>query len=57
MVLLSTIIHWIYMGFAAISFLYLLKHLFKREKNQGFVNDIVYAYCLIPFLLRILQIK
>ena len=45
------------MGFAAITFLFLLKHLFKREKNQGLVNDIVYAYCLIPFLLRVLQIK
>ena len=31
--------------------------MFKREKNQGLVNDIVYAYCLIPFLLRVLQIK
>ena len=49
MVLISDIIYCIYVGFAAITFLFLLKHLFKREKNQGLVNDIVYAYCLIPF--------
>ena len=44
MVLISDIIYCIYVGFAAITFLFLLEHLFKREKNQGLVNDIVYAY-------------
>ena len=43
MVLISDIIYCIYVGFAAITFLFLLKHLFKREKNQGLVNDIVYS--------------
>ena len=57
MVLISDIIYCIYVGFAAITFLFLLKHLFKREKNQGLVNDNVYAYCHIPLLLRVLQIK
>lgn len=57
MVFLQNVIHWIYMIFAAVSCFFLVKHLFKREKNQGIVNDIVYAYCIIPFLLRILQIK
>lgn len=57
MVFLQNVIHYIYMGFAAVTCFFLLKHLFKREKNKGIVNDIVYAYCLLPFLLRILQIK
>lgn len=57
MVFLQDVIHYIYMGFAAVTCFFLLKHLFKREKNKGIVNDIVYAYCLLPFLLRILQIK
>lgn len=57
MVFLQNVIHWIYMIFAAVSCFFLVKQLFKREKNQGIVNDIVYAYCIIPFLLRILQIK
>jgi hypothetical protein len=43
--------------FAAVVCVYFLKHLFKRVKRQGWVYDIVYAYCLIPFLLRVLYIK
>lgn len=35
----------------------LLKSLFKRKKNQGIVFDIMYAYCIIPFVLRVLTIK
>ena len=42
---------------AAIVGLLLLKNLFKREKRKGLVYDIVYAYCIIPFLLRVLNIK
>ncbi|MGN0185443.1 MAG: hypothetical protein ACI4AL_10010 [Aristaeellaceae bacterium] len=42
---------------AGIIGLLLLKGLFKREKRQGLVYDIVYAYCIIPFLLRVLYIK
>lgn len=57
MVFVQKVIYYIYMLFAATSCFFLIKHLFKREKNQGIVNDIVYAYCIIPFLLRILQIK
>ena len=34
-----------------------LKSFFKRKKNKGIVFDIMYAYCIIPFLLRILYIK
>ena len=57
MVFLQDVIYWIYMGFAAVTCFFLIKHMFKRDKNQGIVYDIVYAYCIIPFLLRILRIK
>lgn len=57
MVTLQNIIYYIYMLFAAVTCFFLVKHLFKREQHKGIVNDLVYAYCLIPFLLRILQIK
>ena len=57
MVTLENIIYYIYVALAAIIGLFLLKGLFKREKRHGFVYDIVYAYCLIPFLLRVLGIK
>lgn len=46
-----------YYVLAAIIAIMFTKNLFKREKRQGIVYDIVYAYCIIPFLLRILKIK
>lgn len=57
MVLLEQIIHIIYFVIAGIIALFLLKDLFKRTKRKGIVYDIVYAYCFIPFLLRVLFIK
>ena len=57
MVLMSTIINYIYYGFAAVIAILLLYNLFRRKKRQGLVYDIVYAYCIIPFILRILRIK
>ena len=57
MIFLQNVIFHIYMAFAALTCFFLVKHLFKREHHKGIVNDIVYAYCIIPFLLRILQIK
>ena len=57
MTLTEAIIHYAYLVMAGIIGLMLLKNLFKREKRQGLVYDIVYAYCIIPFLLRILYIK
>jgi len=57
MVFLERLIHLVYFGFSAVICLYFIKHLFKRAKRQGWVYDIVYAYCLIPFLLRALWIK
>ena len=57
MVFLENLIHFLYFVIAGIILVYFVKHMFKRTKRQGWVYDIVYAYCLIPFLLRILYIK
>ncbi|MBQ0071955.1 MAG: hypothetical protein KBS81_08935 [Spirochaetales bacterium] len=57
MVLLENIIHIIYFVFSFIIAVYLVKHLFKRDKHKTWVYDLVYAYTLIPFVLRFLYIK
>ena len=57
MIPIEAIIHYTYYVMAAVIGLLLLKNLFMREKRQGLVYDIVYAYCIIPFLLRVLNIK
>ena len=57
MVFFENLIHILYFVMAGLVALSMLKSLFKRKKNQGVVFDIMYAYCLIPFLLRILDIK
>lgn len=57
MVLLGNIIHILYFVFSFIIAWYLFKHLFKREKHKTWVYDIVYVYCIIPFVLRVLYIK
>jgi hypothetical protein len=57
MVFLEQAIHVIYFAFAAVIGFFFAKNLFKRTSRQGIVYDIVYAYCFIPFLLRVLFIK
>ncbi|OQB96068.1 MAG: hypothetical protein BWX81_01575 [Spirochaetes bacterium ADurb.Bin110] len=57
MVFLEQVIHIIYFILAAIIGFFLLRNLFKRTSRTGRVYDIVYAYCIIPFLLRVLGIK
>lgn len=57
MVFLENLIHILYFIMAGIIALSFFKSFFKRKKNQGVVFDIMYAYCIIPFLLRILFIK
>lgn len=57
MILFENLIHILYFVMAGLVLLSMLKSLFKRKKNKGVVFDIMYAYCLIPFLLRILYIK
>ena len=57
MIFFENLIHILYYVMAGLVLLSMLKSLFKRKKNKGVVFDIMYAYCLIPFLLRILYIK
>lgn len=57
MVFFDTVVHYIYFVIAGIIGCFFVKNLFKREKRKGWVYDIVYAYCIIPFLLRVLYIK
>lgn len=57
LVFLDQVIHIIYFVFAGIIGFFLVRNLFKRETRTGVVYDIVYAYCVIPFLLRVLFIK
>ncbi|MCI7403419.1 MULTISPECIES: hypothetical protein [unclassified Pyramidobacter] len=53
----NEIIHYIYFGMAGICGLVLLRGLFFRKTRRSIVYDIVYAYTLIPFILRALRIK
>lgn len=57
MVFLENLIHILYFVMAGLIGVSLVKSLFKRKKNDSVVFDIMYAYCLIPFLLRVLYIK
>jgi len=42
---------------AAVIALLLLTRLFRRRSRPGLAYDIVYAYAIVPFLLRALHIK
>jgi hypothetical protein len=57
MILLQDLIHQTYFALAATVALLLLGRLFRRKTRPGFAYDIVYAYALIPFILRALHIK
>ncbi len=57
MILLEKFIHILYFVMAGLIAFSMVKSFFKRKKNPGYVYDVMYAYCLIPFLLRILFIK
>jgi len=57
MLLLQEIIHQTYFVMAAVAALLLLTRLFRRKSRPGLAYDIVYAYTLIPFILRALHIK
>ena len=57
MILLQEIIHQIYFVMAAVVALLLLTRLFRRKTRPGLSYDIVYAYAIIPFILRALHIK
>lgn len=57
MVFWEKVIHILYFVMSGLICASLLKSLFKRKKNDNAVFDLMYAYCAIPFLLRILFIK
>ncbi|MBE3098000.1 MAG: hypothetical protein IMZ44_12850 [Planctomycetes bacterium] len=57
MILLQEVIHQIYFVMAGVVALLLLTRLFRRRSRPGIAYDIVYAYAIIPFLLRALHIK
>ena len=57
MVVLQGVIHQIYFVMAAVVAVLLLTRLFRRKTRPGLAYDIVYAYALVPFVLRALHIK
>ena len=57
MILLQELIHQIYFVMAALIAVLLLTRLFRRKTRPGLAYDIVYAYAIIPFILRALHIK
>jgi hypothetical protein len=57
MVILNEIVHILYFVITAFICIFLIRNLFKRTKKTGWVYDIVYAYVIITFILRILMIK
>ena len=57
MVLLQELIHQTYFVMAAAIAALLLTRLFRRKTRTGLAYDIVYAYAIIPFVLRALHIK
>ena len=57
MILLQELIHQIYFAMAGVIAVLLLTRLFRRKTRPGLAYDIVYAYAIIPFILRALHIK
>ena len=57
MILMQEIIHQLYFALAALVAALLVGRLFRRKTRTGLAYDIVYAYAIIPFVLRALHIK
>ena len=57
MILAQTIIQHIYFAMSALVAVLLVSRLFRRRSRPGPAYDIVYAYAIIPFILRALHIK
>ena len=57
MILVQNIIHQIYFVLSALVAVLLIFRLFRRKTRPGLAYDIVYAYAIIPFILRALHIK
>jgi mannose/fructose/N-acetylgalactosamine-specific phosphotransferase system component IID len=57
MILVQNIIHHVYFVLSALVAVLLVSRLFRRKTRPGLAYDIVYAYTIIPFILRALHIK
>ncbi|MCR4425514.1 MAG: hypothetical protein NUW23_04895 [Firmicutes bacterium] len=57
MILLQELIHQFYFIMTGFFALLLIRALFRRETRKSLLYDIVYAYTIIPFLLRALHVK
>lgn len=57
MILIQAIIHHTYFLLSALIAVLLVGRLFRRKTRPGLAYDIVYAYTIIPFVLRALHIK
>jgi hypothetical protein len=57
MIVAQELIHQAYFLLSAIIAVLLLTRLFRRKTRPGLAYDIVYAYAVIPFILRALHIK
>ena len=57
MILMQEIIRQVYFALAAVVAVLLVGRLFRRKTRPGLAYDIVYAYAIIPFVLRALHIK
>jgi mannose/fructose/N-acetylgalactosamine-specific phosphotransferase system component IID len=57
MIFLQDAIHQIYFALAGLVAVLLVSRLFRRKTRPGLAYDIVYAYAIIPFILRALHIK
>jgi len=57
MIVLQSVIHQIYFVLSAVVAVLLISRLFRRKTRPGLAYDIVYAYAVIPFILRALHIK
>jgi hypothetical protein len=57
MILIQELIHQLYFLMAGVVAVLLLGRLFRRKSRPGLAYDIVYAYAVIPFILRALHIK
>jgi hypothetical protein len=57
MILLQSLIHQTYFLLSAVIAVLLVTRLFRRKTRPGLAYDIVYAYAIIPFVLRALHIK
>lgn len=57
MTFVQDVIHQLYFLMSAAVAVLLVTRLFRRKTRRGRAYDIVYAYTIIPFLLRALHVK